>query len=221
MDDIEWITSKEPVEYREAERFMEDRVAKIRQGDTPELIWFLEHPPLYTAGTSADPKDLLRSDQFPVHTTKRGGQYTYHGPGQRVIYVMLDLEKRGKDIRAFVQFLENWIISTLAQFDVNGVIRKGRVGVWVPKEHNRDLHFSQTAEDKIAAIGVRVRKWVTFHGVSINLSPDLEHFSGIVPCGISQFGVTSFQHLGLSTTMEQLDSMLRHTFEQSLAAQKP
>jgi lipoyl(octanoyl) transferase len=184
---------------------MEAEVAAIIRGEAPERVWLLEHPPLYTAGTSADPKDLLTPDRFPVFKSGRGGQYTYHGPGQRVAYVMLDLRTRGQDVRAFVGGLEQWLIDTLAQFNVKGERRDGRVGVWVDQGHGR--------EDKIAAIGVRVRQWVTFHGISLNVDPDLGHFSGIVPCGISQYGVTSLADLGLPVTMQDADAALKASFE--------
>jgi len=201
---VEWRVSDKPVVYPEAVRFMEERVAAIAAGDASELVWLLEHPPLYTAGTSAQEADLLRPDRFPVFQSGRGGQYTYHGPGQRVAYVMLDLNRRGRDLRRYVRQLEQWIIETLAQFNVTGERREGRVGIWVPRGPAR--------EDKIAAIGVRVRHWVTFHGISINVNPDLEHFSGIVPCGIAEHGVTSLEDLGLPVTMADLDVALKQTF---------
>jgi lipoyl(octanoyl) transferase len=205
-DPIEWRISDEPVAYPEALDFMENRVAAIRAGTLPECVWLLEHPPLYTAGTSADPRDLLDPDRFPVHQTGRGGQYTYHGPGQRVAYVMLDLKARGEDIRAFVHDLEEWLIRTLAHFVVKGERRDGRVGIWVDRGQGR--------EDKIAAIGVRVRHWVSFHGVALNVDPELSHFSGIVPCGISQYGVTSLWDLGLTPTMPEVDSVLMASFDE-------
>lgn len=188
---------------------MEQRVAAIRGGDAPELIWLVEHPALYTAGTSADPVDLVAPDRFPVIKTGRGGQYTYHGPGQRVAYVMLDLNRRGKDVRAFVAGLEAWIIQTLDQFNVRGERREDRVGVWVQRPEKTSPVPGTLAEDKIAAIGIRVRQWVSFHGISINVEPDLEHFSGIVPCGVSEHGVTSLVDLGLPVTMEDLDIALK------------
>jgi lipoyl(octanoyl) transferase len=190
---------------------MEERAAAIRNGEASELIWLLEHPPLYTAGTSAKPIDLLAPDQFPVFKTSRGGQYTYHGPGQRVAYAMLDLEQRGKDIRAFVFGLEQWIIETLAEFELKGERRKGRVGVWI----DRTAPGSAMREDKIAAIGVRVRKWVSFHGIALNVEPNLSHFGGITPCGISDdgLGVTSLVDLGLPVTMDDADAALRTAFE--------
>ncbi len=201
---MDWLISREPVAYAAALAFMERRVAAIRSGDAPEAVWLLEHPPLYTAGTSADPGDLLQPDRFPVHQAGRGGQYTYHGPGQRVAYVMMDLKNRDSDVRAYVRDLEDWIIATLARFGVAGERRAGRVGIWVAREGGR--------EDKIAAIGVRVRRWVSYHGISINVAPDLSHFDGIVPCGISQHGVTSLADLGLNITMAALDAALLQTF---------
>lgn len=203
----EWLISDRPVPYEEAVAEMEKRAAAIAEGTAPELVWLLEHPPLYTAGTSADARDLIDPTRFPVFKTGRGGQFTYHGPGQRVAYVMLDLKRRKPDVRAFVEDLERWLIATLADFNVKGELREGRVGVWV-RRPNKGL----TAEDKIAAIGVRIRKWVTFHGVSLNVDPDLDHFSGIVPCGISQHGVTSLADLGLTATMADVDIALKRNF---------
>ena len=194
-------------DYAYAESYMQERAAQIAAGDSNELIWFVEHEPLYTAGTSAEDKDLLTPQRFPVYHTGRGGEYTYHGPGQRVVYVMLNLNKRGKDVRAFVAALEAWIIETLAAFNVAGERREDRVGVWVKREP-----LSVGKEDKIAALGIRLRKWVSFHGISINVEPDLEHFSGIVPCGISQHGVTSLVDLGLPVTMTDLDIVLKLKF---------
>ena len=191
---------------------MEARVAGIQAGTASEAIWLLEHPPLYTAGTSADPKDLRDPDRFPVFETRRGGQYTYHGPGQRVAYAMLDLNTRGRDVRAYVERLEAWVIATLAEFNLSAEVRDGRVGVWVPRPDKPPLPDGTPREDKIAAIGVRIRKWVTFHGVSINVEPDLSHFDGIVPCGIEGHGVTSLVDLGLPATMEDLDVALKRTF---------
>jgi len=212
---VEWKTSTELVPYAQAVAWMEARVAKILAGTAPEVIWLLEHPPLYTAGSSADVNDLIDPDRFPVFQSQRGGQYTYHGPGQRVIYVLLDVGKRGRDVRKFVKSLENWVISTLAEFNVVGEIRQGRVGVWVQRK-DKPLSASDTIiEDKIAAIGVRLRKWVSFHGISINLEPELEHFSGIVPCGIAEHGVTSLVDLGLPITMGDLDLALERCFEQN------
>jgi lipoyl(octanoyl) transferase len=188
--------------YRETLAAMEARVAQIAAGTAPEAIWLLEHPPLYTSGTSTNPADLLDA-RFPVHVAGRGGQYTYHGPGQRVVYVMLDIDKRGRDVRQFVCALENWVIATLAQFNVRGERRTGRVGVWVARDGR---------EDKIAAIGVKLRRWVSFHGISINVEPDLTHFDGIVPCGIRDHGVTSLVDLGLPVTMADLDVALAAEF---------
>jgi lipoyl(octanoyl) transferase len=209
----QWRVGKVLVPYPEALAAMETRVAAIRAGTAPELVWLLEHPPLYTAGTSARPADLLAPDRFPVFRTGRGGQYTYHGPGQRVAYVMLDLAARGPDIRRFVHNLEAWLIGALARLGVRAERREGRVGIWVVRGGGR--------EDKIAAIGVRVRHWVTFHGVAINLDPELEHFSGIVPCGISgeaQFGVTSLHDLGVRVAMAALDEALRAAFNEVFQA---
>ncbi|WP_428482114.1 lipoyl(octanoyl) transferase LipB [Pyruvatibacter mobilis] len=210
---VQWRVAGGLVAYPDALAYMEERAAAIAAGDAPELVWLLEHPPLYTAGTSTNPVDLLTPDRFPVYETGRGGQYTYHGPGQRVAYAMLNLKERGQDVRAFVAGLEQWIIGTLARFHVQGEIRDDRVGVWVERPEKPRQMDGQPTEDKIAAIGVRVRRWVTFHGISINLNPELEHFSGIVPCGIQQHGVTSFEDLGLTTTMPDLDMALRAEFE--------
>jgi lipoyl(octanoyl) transferase len=182
---------------------MEARVAAIRDGRAPELVWLLEHPPLYTAGTSARPQDLLDPDRLPVHKTGRGGQYTYHGPGQRVAYVLLDLQRRGKDVRCFVHQLEGWVIAALGHFGIAGERRDGRVGIWVRVPGG---------EAKIAAIGVRIRRWVSYHGVAINLDPDLAHYRGIVPCGIAEYGVTSLAALGVAATMADLDAALRAEF---------
>ncbi len=201
---IDWQTSTGAVDYEAAVQTMEARVQSIRDGKAPELVWFLEHPPLYTAGTSARAEDLLDAKRFPVYATGRGGEYTYHGPGQRIAYVMLDLKNYGQDVRGFVCNLENWVIATLKEFDVTGERRPGRVGVWVERGGGR--------EDKIAAIGVRVRKWVTFHGISLNVSPDLSHYSGIVPCGISQHGVTSLADLGIDAGMKEVDRVLKSQF---------
>lgn len=210
----EWRISEAPVPYEEALATMEARAEAIANGTEPELIWLLEHPPLYTAGTSADPVDLISPDRFPVYQTGRGGQYTYHGPGQRVVYVMLNLKARKQDVRAFVQDLEHWIINTLDTFNVRGEIREGRVGVWVQRPE-----LGPTREDKIAAIGIRIRKWVTFHGISLNVEPDLEHFSGIVPCGISEHGVTSLVDLGLPVSYLDADAALKYCFEEVFGPQ--
>lgn len=193
--------------YTDTLAAMEARVAQISAGTAPEAIWLLEHPPLYTAGTSSDPADLTDPNRFPVHVAGRGGQYTYHGPGQRVVYVMLDLNARGRDVRKFVCALENWIIATLAQFNVRGERRSGRVGVWVVRSNRLGMN-GLPAEDKIAAIGVKLRRWVSFHGISINVEPDLGHFGGIVPCGITGHGVTSLVDLGLPVTLADLDAAL-------------
>ena len=208
----EWIISDGLTDYQTALDVMERRVASIAAGDADECIWLLEHPPLYTAGTSARAADLTDPDRFPVHQARRGGQYTYHGPGQRVVYVMLDLNQRGKDVRAFVQQLEAWVIAALAEFNVTGHIRDGRVGVWVERADKPLTAIGAMTEDKIAAIGIRLRKWISFHGISINVDPDLEHFSGIVPCGITEHGVTSLVDLGLPVTMDDLDLALRRSF---------
>jgi lipoyl(octanoyl) transferase len=202
---IEWRRSDRPVPYEEAVAAMEERAAAIRAGLAPELVWLLEHPPLYTAGTSAQAHDLLDPARLPVHKSGRGGQYTYHGPGQRIVYVLLDLNEHGKDVRCHVWRLEEWMIRTLAHFGVAAERRDGRVGVWVV---GRGGH-----EDKIAAIGVRVRRWVSYHGVALNLDPDLEHYRGIVPCGISGHGVTSLARLGVTATMADVDAALRATFD--------
>jgi lipoyl(octanoyl) transferase len=209
---IEWITSSGLTDFRTAEAWMEDRVANILAGKASECIWLVEHPALYTAGTSAKPSDLTDPDRFDVFPTKRGGQYTYHGPGQRVAYVMLDVGKRGHDVRRFVQELEAWVIATLAQFNVTGEIRAGRVGVWVERPDKSPTDAGHPAEDKIAAIGIRLRKWISFHGISLNVEPDLCHFDGIVPCGITDYGVTSLVDLGLPITMEDADVALRQSF---------
>ncbi len=209
---VDWKISDELVPYDEALALMEERVALIADGRAGELIWLLEHPPLYTAGTSARVEDLTDPDRFPVFKAGRGGQYTYHGPGQRVVYVMLDLNKRGRDVRKFVCRLEDWVIATLAEFGVKGERRAGRVGVWVVRPDRPPSPDGSPAEDKIAAIGVKLRKWVSFHGISINVEPDLGHFDGIVPCGIRDHGVTSLVDLGLPVTMADLDAALRRTF---------
>jgi lipoyl(octanoyl) transferase len=208
-DPVEWRISDDPVPYPEAVQAMEARVAAIRAGTAREQVWLLEHPPLYTAGTSARVDDLLQPDRFPVYASGRGGQYTYHGPGQRVAYVMLDLRQREPDLRRFVRDLEEWIIRALARFNVRGERRDGRIGIWVARAGGR--------EDKIAAIGVRVRHWISYHGIAVNLDPDLEHFTGIVPCGIgsgpdSRFGVTSLHDLGILVSMAELDGALKGAF---------
>ena len=192
---------------------MEQRAADIAAGEAEECIWLVEHPALYTAGTSAKVTDLTDPDRFPVHQTKRGGQYTYHGPGQRVAYVMLDVGARGRDVRCFVRQLEDWVIATLDQFNVRGEVRQGRVGVWVERPEKPRAVDGSMAEDKIAAIGIRLRKWISFHGISINVEPDLEHFDGIVPCGITEHGVTSLVDLGLPVTMDDVDVALKARFD--------
>lgn len=209
---MQWHVSEGLIPYQAAVATMEERVQRIAAGEAPEAIWLLEHPPLYTAGTSAKPEDLRDPERFPVHVSQRGGQFTYHGPGQRVIYVMLDVGKRGRDVRRFVHQLENWVIATLDQFNVAGEMREGRVGVWVRRDDKPLTAEGKKPEDKIAAIGIRLRKWVSFHGISINVEPDLEHFSGIVPCGISEHGVTSLVDLGLPVTMADVDVALHRTF---------
>ncbi len=203
-----WAVSAAPVAYPDAVAAMEARAAGIAEGRAGELVWLLEHPPLYTAGVSAKPGDLLDPGRFPVFETGRGGQFTYHGPGQRVAYVMLDLSKRQKDVRAFVAALEAWVIGALGRFNVTGEVRPDRVGVWV----ERKTPGLPAREDKIAAIGVKLRRWVSFHGVSLNVEPDLGHFAGIVPCGVTQHGVTSLVDLGLPVTMDEADAALKASF---------
>ena len=210
-DAVEWRISDSPVAYPDALSFMEGRVEAIHKETASETVWLLEHPPLYTAGTSAEAAELLDPDRFPVYQTGRGGRYTYHGPGQRVAYVMVDLTKRGNDVRAFVGNLEQWVIRTLAYFNVTAERRDDRVGIWV-RRGTPDNPASR--EDKIAAIGVRVRHWVTYHGVAVNLEPDLGHFSGIVPCGIEEHGVTSLWDLGITAAMPELDAALMAAFEE-------
>lgn len=210
---IEWITSTGLTDYRAAEQWMAQRAEAIADGTAAECVWLVEHPPLYTAGTSAKPADLKDPDRFPVYTSKRGGQFTYHGPGQRVAYTLLNVGARGRDVRLFVKQLETWVIATLQAFNVTGHIRDGRVGVWVQRPEKPLSAAGIVAEDKIAAIGIRLRKWVSFHGLSINVDPDLRHFDGIVPCGISEFGVTSLVDLGLPVAMQDLDVALLRTFE--------
>jgi len=206
--EVEWRVSDGLVDYADAHARMEARVAAIAAGEAAECVWLLEHPPLYTAGTSADAGDLLDPDRFPVFKTGRGGQYTYHGPGQRVAYVMLDLKRRKPDLRAFVAALEEWLIRTLWNFHIRGERREDRVGVWVSRPEK-----GLGREDKVAAIGIRVRKWVTFHGISLNVDPDLTHFDGIVPCGVQQHGVTSLVDLGIPISMPEVDCVLRQEFE--------
>jgi len=234
---MKWKISPEPVDYEEAVAFMETRARRIREGTAGELVWLLEHPALYTAGSSADEADLIDTLGLPVHKTGRGGQYTYHGPDQRVAYVMLDLKKRTPDVRAYVQNLERWIIATLATFGIESFTRDGRVGVWVDTKETAPLSRIRgeaagdnpagevsrsetggsvpptTSEAKIAALGVRIRQWVTYHGIAINVNPDLSHYRGIVPCGIREYGITSMQALGISSTMENVDRQLRKAFD--------
>lgn len=205
---VEWRVSKRLVAYDDALAEMEKRVTAIHHDNARELIWLLEHPPLYTAGSSAKPEDLITPDRFPVHKTGRGGQYTYHGPGQRVAYVMLDLNQRRRDIRAFIAALEDWLINTLATFDITGERRDDRVGIWVRRPEK-----GAEAEDKIAAIGIRLRRWITLHGISVNISPDLSHFDGIVACGIREHGVTSLEDLNRLIPMSDVDMALRASFE--------
>jgi len=208
MPAVEWFVSDAPVPYEAALAVMDARAGAVAEGRAAELVWLLEHPPLYTAGTSARLSDLLAPNRFPVYSAGRGGQYTYHGPGQRIAYVMLDARRRSGDVRAFVGALERWIIATLADFGVRGETRPDRVGVWVRRPEK-----GAQAEDKIAAIGIRLRRWISLHGLSLNVEPDLEHFSGIVPCGIAGHGVTSLADLGLVVAMAEVDMALRRAFE--------
>lgn len=210
---VEWLVADGLTDYPQALAFMEERVQAIREGTANELVWLVEHPPLYTAGTRAQAEDLLTPNRFPVYDAGRGGEYTYHGPGQRVAYVMLDLKQRRRDVRAFVAALEQWIIETLEQFNVRGERREDRVGVWVTRPEKPRLANGGLCEDKIAAIGIRLRHWVSFHGIAINVEPELEHFGGIVPCGISDYGVTSLVDLGLPITMGDVDVALGKAFE--------
>ena len=207
---IEWRIDRIPVDYQAAVDAMEARVAAIRAGSAPELVWLLEHPALYTAGTSARDEDLLDPQLLPVHRTGRGGHYTYHGPGQRIVYVMLDLDRRDRDVRCHVHRLEEWMIRTLARFGISGERRDGRVGIWVGRPGGE--------EEKIAAIGVRVRRWVTYHGVALNVDPELDHYRGIVPCGITEHGVTSFGRLGVAAPMSAVDDALRAAFAEIFGA---
>ncbi|MCM2505356.1 lipoyl(octanoyl) transferase LipB [Aureimonas altamirensis] len=210
---VDWLIRGGLTPYPEALAWMEARVAAIAAGEAPEAVLLVEHPPLYTAGTSARTDDLTDPNRFPVFDAGRGGEYTYHGPGQRVAYVMLDLKRRQPDIRAFVAALEQWIIATLADMQVKGERREDRVGVWVSRPERPPGPDGAPAEDKVAAIGIRIRRWVTFHGISLNVDPDLSHFSGIVPCGVRGHGVTSLADLGLLVSMPEVDSMLRRNFE--------
>ena len=208
MASVEWVVTDGMVDYQAAVDVMERRVAEISSGTAPEMIWLLQHPPIYTAGTSARDEDLLQPDRFPIHRTGRGGQFTYHGPGQRVIYVMLDIKRRTGDVRAFVALLERWLIGALAELGVAGETRTDRVGVWTARPGRQHGH-----EDKIAAIGIRVRRWISYHGMSLNVCPELEHFSGIVPCGVTAHGVTSLQDLGVGrAAMADADTALEVAF---------
>ncbi|WP_208435870.1 lipoyl(octanoyl) transferase LipB [Bartonella phoceensis] len=211
---VEWKISNNLVEYPEALRYMQERVENILAKNAHEQVWLLEHPSLYTSGTSANKKDLLVPHLFPVYEAGRGGEFTYHGPGQRIAYIMLDLKRRKQDIRAFISALEEWIIQVLAKFNIKGERRENRVGVWIQRSTYSSIQNSISSEDKIAAIGIRVRKWVSFHGVSINVNPNLAHYSGIVPCGITNYGVTSFFDLGFSVKMHDIDIALKQAFEQ-------
>ncbi|MFN3614324.1 MAG: lipoyl(octanoyl) transferase LipB [Rubrimonas sp.] len=215
MSAIEWRIDDAPVAYDAAVALMEDRAAAIREGRAAEMVWLLEHPPLYTAGTSARPEDLI-APRFPVHPTRRGGQYTYHGPGQRIAYVMLDLDRRGRDVRRFVCGLERWVIAALARFNVRGERRDGRVGVWVVRPDRAPGPDGAPAEDKIAAVGVRLKRWVSLHGIALNVDPDLSHYDSIVPCGIRGHGVTSLADLGLPVAMADVDVALRSAFDETI-----
>ncbi|MEM7497579.1 MAG: lipoyl(octanoyl) transferase LipB [Pseudomonadota bacterium] len=208
---VEWRVSDALVDYGEALAFMEARAAAIAAGEAAECLWLLEHPPLYTAGASARAEDLRGPGRLPVIAVRRGGQYTYHGPGQRIVYVMLDVGRRGRDLRRFVATLEDWVIATLAEFHVRGERREGRVGVWVERPDKAPRPDGMVREEKIAAIGVQLRRWVSFHGLALNVEPDLDHYAGIVPCGISEHGVTSLVDLGLPVTMADVDLALRRT----------
>jgi len=211
---VRWRISDDLVPYPQALVEMEARAVAIAEGKADELVWLLEHPPLYTAGTSADAHDLLQPDRFPVYDAGRGGEYTYHGPGQRVGYVLLDLKRRRQDVRAYVSAIEEVVIRTLAKMNVRGERREDRVGVWVRRPERPPLPDGSTAEDKVAAIGIRLKRWVTFHGFSLNVEPDLSHFGGIVPCGISAYGVTSLVDLGLPVMMSDVDVLIRQSFEE-------
>jgi lipoyl(octanoyl) transferase len=205
---VDWAVTHQPIDYREAVRAMEARAGCIAAGEAPELVWLLEHPPIYTAGTSACAQDLIIPDRFPVIATGRGGKLTYHGPGQRVVYLMLDVKRRYGDVRAFVSALESWIVEVLAEQGIAGETRPGRVGIWVRRSGE-----AGEAEDKIAAVGLRLKQWVSLHGISLNVSPDLSHYDGIVPCGIAGHGVTSLARLGSAATMEVVDNALKRHFE--------
>ena len=209
---VEWFKSNELVDYNFAVDFMESRASDIAADKKKELIWLVEHPPLYTGGASSKEKDLLDKDSFPVYRTRRGGKFTYHGPGQRVAYVMLNLNKRERDVRSFVEFLEKWIIATLQEFNIKGEIRPDRVGVWICRKDKAMGPNGVFVEEKIAAIGIKLRKWVSFHGISININPNLDHYSGIIPCGVENFGVTSLKDLGVFVTMDDFDIALKSNF---------
>lgn len=210
---VAWAISDRPVPYPDAVAAMEARVADIHAGKAREQVWLVEHPPIYTAGTSADRADLVDADRFPVYESGRGGQFTYHGPGQRVAYAMLDLNRRARDVRQYVAVLEDWLIATLAAFNIRGERREDRVGIWV-----RRPELGHGREDKIAAIGIRVRRWITFHGVALNVDPNLDHFSGIVPCGVSEHGVTSLADLGIAVSMAEVDMIMRQEFARLFGA---
>ncbi len=209
---VEWVVEDGLLPYPDAVAAMEARAAAIAAGQAAEQVWLVEHPPLYTAGTSAKNEDLIAPERFPVFRTGRGGEFTYHGPGQRVAYLMLDLNRRGPDLRRYVATLEDWIIATLARFNVVGERREDRIGVWVRRPDKPPLPDGTPAEDKIAAIGIRVRRWVTFHGISLNVDPNLEHYSGIVPCGVTGYGVTSLVDLGMPVSMVEVDATLKDAF---------
>ena len=211
---VDWIKSEELVDFSHSISWMEKRAVQIYTQERSECVWLLQHPPIYTADTSAKIKDLKDPDRIPVIKTSRGGQYTYHGPGQRVIYVMLDLNKRGKDIKKYVKNLEIWVIRSLEKLEITGETRSGRVGIWVSRPNKPSLPDGSVREDKIAAIGVRLKKWITYHGISINVNPDLSHFNGIVPCGISNQGITSFEDLDNRNNINDLDNCLKETFEE-------
>ncbi|RIY01543.1 lipoyl(octanoyl) transferase LipB [Aureimonas flava] len=210
---VEWVTVDGRIDYPAAVALMEERAGRVAEGEAPEAVFLVEHPPLYTSGTSAQDGDLLDAARFPVFRSGRGGEFTYHGPGQRVAYVVLDLKRRRQDVRAFVAALEEWVISTLADFQIRGERREDRVGVWVQRPDRLAIAGGAPAEDKIAAIGIRVRRWVTFHGISLNVDPELSHFDGIVPCGIRGYGVTSLLDLGIVVSMPEVDALLRARFE--------
>ncbi|MEG8099406.1 lipoyl(octanoyl) transferase LipB [Candidatus Liberibacter brunswickensis] len=210
---IRWWITRHPVSYEESQIIMEREVQLIHSGDAEELVWLIEHPPLYTSGTSADSRDLLNAKRFPIYSSGRGGGYTYHGPGQRVVYIMLNLAKRRKDLRCFITAIEEVIIRTLSKLDIVGERREDRVGIWVMKSDNIMGKKKIPIEEKISAIGIRIRKWISFHGFSLNISPDLSHYTGIIPCGIHQHGVTSLKELGYHYSIEYIDTIIRQSFE--------